>query len=378
MTAGLLLGETLTGCGQSSQNLSVQLLKGSVPPQLVAAFGRPDAHRSGSYPLNFKPVSQIAETFKQLQLWQSAPPVQPSFWPFGREGIADLVTLGDAWLASAIQQELLAPLDSQLWQGWDQLPEQWHQLVQRNSQGFPDPAGKIWAAPYRWGTTVIAYRADRFKTLGWEPTDWPDLWRSDIQGKISLPDQPREVIGLTLKRLGRSYNTADPEAVTDLQEHLAQLQQQVKLYSSTDYLQPLLLEDTWLAVGWSMDLLPLLTYDRHLKIIVPQSGTALWADLWVRPRKASADHVAAVNDWINFCWQPRIAVKFAQLGSGTSPLKPDRLDRQEIEAIQHRDVLMPEAAVLAKSEFIEPLDQQVLDRYQKLWQEMRRSGAKPN
>ena len=40
------------------------------------------------------------------------------------------------------------------------LGPQWRGLVRRNDQGFPDAQGRVWAAPYRWGCTLLAVRAD--------------------------------------------------------------------------------------------------------------------------------------------------------------------------------------------------------------------------
>lgn len=35
--------------------------------------------------------------------------------------------------------------------------------LRRNSAGEIDPEGKIWAAPYRWGCMVIAYKKSKFQ-----------------------------------------------------------------------------------------------------------------------------------------------------------------------------------------------------------------------
>ena len=109
-----------------------------------------------------------------------------------------------------------------------------------------------------------------------------------MRDRISLPDSAREVIGLTLKKLGKSYNTQQLDRVPNLKKELASLHQQVKLYSSDAYLQPLILGDTWLAVGSSGDLLPLLQTQKDIALVVPVSGTALWTDLWVERHRESS------------------------------------------------------------------------------------------
>lgn len=35
--------------------------------------------------------------------------------------------------------------------------------LRRNNEGEIDSEGKIWAAPYRWGTMVIAYKKSKFQ-----------------------------------------------------------------------------------------------------------------------------------------------------------------------------------------------------------------------
>lgn len=56
---------------------------------------------------------------------------------------------------------------------------------------------------------------------------------------------------------------------------------QVRLFDSTHYLKAFGVEDVWVAVGWSSDVLPVAKKMRNVAVIVPKSGASLWADLWV-------------------------------------------------------------------------------------------------
>ena len=373
----LTLSGLVSGCDRNPGTaLKVRLLKDSIPAQILDEF-RQGLQRSVR--LDFVAEAQLLELFTRLRSWQKK--TTDNDWrsrlnPFGGQQTtptADLVTLGDYWLTSAIRQKLIQPLDPKQLKAWQKLPPEWQQLVRRNDTGQPDPNGKIWGAPYRWGSTIIAYRRDQFKSAGLKPpTDWSDLWREDCKGRISLLDQPREVIGLTLKKLGLSYNTPNLDKVPQLKENLRALDRQVKFYSSNAYQQPLILGDTWLAVGWSTDLLPLARRYSQIELVVPQSGTALWADLWVRPKnEKSPDTPPLVQQWIDFCWQPDIARQLSRFTQAVSPVLVSMKPEEIPDSLKNNRVLLPPPEIIKRSEFILPLAPESVKQYQSLWAEKR-------
>ncbi|KAK3038210.1 hypothetical protein RJ639_029650 [Escallonia herrerae] len=201
---------------------------------------------------------------------------------------ADLVTIGDSWLNFSITKALIEPIQGVEDQDWFHgLSDQWKAYLCRNSKGEVDAEGKIWAAPYRWGSMVIAYKKRKFIKHNLAPIeDWADLWRPELAGKISMVNSPREVVGAVLKYMGASYNTNNidsqvPGGRNAVQEKLALLQKQVRLFDSVQYLKAFGVGDAWVAVGWSSDLLPAAKRMSDVAVIVPKSGSSLWADLWV-------------------------------------------------------------------------------------------------
>ncbi|WP_315791082.1 extracellular solute-binding protein [Fischerella sp. JS2] len=363
-TTTLALAQMLLGCsGNKQTTLSVQLLKGSIPGQVVDQFRR---HLEKEVNLNFAPVEQLQSLFEELQSWYNHSQANhPQGWsfnlPFGSQkpNIADLVTLGDYWLKTSIEKKLIQPLEVEQLKQWIVLPQRWQELVTRNEQGFLDAQGKVWAAPYRWGSTVIVYRRDKFQQLGWTPTDWSDLWRTELRDRISLLDHPREVIGLVLKKLGKSYNTENIDAIPSLETELRALNQQVKFYDSTRYLEPLIIGDTWLAVGWSDDVLPVVSRYPQLAVVTPLSGTALWADVWVKPTSINQANLA--YKWIDFCWQPKVAEQILIFTKTNSPILTN-IQASNIQE-QLRNFLLNNNEILVKSEFLQPLPLAVAVQY---------------
>ncbi len=394
MGAGLLAtADLMAGCAQkSADTLAIRVLKGTIPPQMEGRFRQLQrkAGTAAKLPLSIKPEPKLEGLFKLLQTIKQQDGNQSTqrglpFFPQGSsQSWIDLLTLGDYWLATAITQGLLQPFDVAGWERWTALPQRWQALVTRDEQGNPTSSGKVWAAPYSWGTTLIVYRADRFAAEGWQPpTDWADLWRSDLHGWVSLPENPREVIGLTLKHLKQSYNVPDLTAVKGLEPQLVALNQQAKLYSSDSYLQPLILGDTAVAVGWSTDILPLLRSDRaanspdkrKFAAVVPLSGTALWANLWVRPAfsSLSPNTQTLLNQWIDFCWQTDVAIQLSLLSGATSPIVPT-LDPTRLPAnLLAEPLLLPSSQIFDRSEFLLPLAPETINQYRQLWRTIRRT-----
>ncbi|MGK7946574.1 MAG: extracellular solute-binding protein [Microcystaceae cyanobacterium] len=369
-TTSLGLTSLLSGCGQQEET-QIRLLKGSIPVQLISKF---KDQLSRETQVAFALDIQLFAFYKLLQNWQqtnissSNLPGWLPFVPSPPPSPANLITLGNFWLPSAIEQKLIDPLPLDSLSGWKNLPLRWQQLVTEND--------KIWAAPYRWGSTVIAYRRDKFKQLDWTPKDWSDLWRPEIQRLISVIDQPREIIGLTLKKLGHSYNTQALGNISNLKEELIKLNQQIKYYSSDYYLQPFILGDVWLTVGWSNEILPLAKNNDDIEVIIPASGTALWTEMWVKPALKEQGEVNQLSlDWIDFCWQPLAANLISLFTKGTSPTV-FKIPQTEINKDLHNDLFINiPSEVLKKSEFIQPLSNEVTNKYLNLWKEIRNFSA---
>ncbi|MBS3030107.1 MAG: extracellular solute-binding protein [Dolichospermum sp. DET50] len=368
-TSTLALAQVITGCGTNQQPLlNVQLLKDSIPGQVVNQF-RKTVTEGGK--LKFTPINQLQDLFKLLQTWQH-PQINNQqgltrYIPFSqnqKSPTANLVTLGDYWLQAAINQKLIQPLETANIKNLANLNEKWQQIVKRDAQG------NIWAVPYSWGNTVIIYNQEKFQQLGWKPpTDWSDLWRSELQNRISLLNHPREVIGLVLKKLGKSYNTENLHQISSLKSELKTLNQQVKFYDSKNYLEPLITGDTWLAVGWSGDIIPVISRYQKFAAVVPQSGTAIWANLWVSPTGVSNNNLA--YQWLDFCLQPKTSKQIALLTKSNSPIDNTMVAGDIDQRLQN--LLLTDSEIFAKSEFLLPLSSAAMKEYEDLFIKMKKS-----
>lgn len=376
----IALTQLASSCSSQENNLQILYLERSIPPQLIRDF-----HNliNDGKKINFKPEIQLSQIFDSLINLSKFDKLEQNNKVEDRVlnksiNYPDLSTLGDAWLASAISQNLIQPLSLKEIAAWQNLPASWQKLVRRDSQGYTSDDGEVYGAPYRWGSTVIVYNRDKIAELGLKIEDWQDLWQPELRDRLSLLDSPREVIGLTLKKLGRSYNSEDLN-IPDLESELLALHRQVKLYSSERYLEPLILGDTLVAVAWSADVLPLRKRYPELEFIIPQSGTSLWADLWVKPRvellssEDSESRLTAIEKWIDYCWQPQAAKQISLFTDGISPIL-SVLERDEIPQDLQDNIFLNSAVLNSEnSEFLLPLTPAAERQYRDLWLKMRQS-----
>ncbi len=380
----LALAMTQGACRQTNQAmLQVLALKGSLPPQLLTDFRR---NLDTDIKVKLTPRKELADLFEQLQQWsqQSAPPSR-SRWQFWRRGpvnpVADWVGLGDYWLTFAIQQGLIQPLGSASLPDWETVPEALRSLVQRNDQGMMATDGAIWGTPYRWGSLVMVYDQNAFERLGWQPQQWADLWHPDLVNRVALPSHPRLVLGLVLKSLGYSANDAEPQRHAAIRDQLAALRPQVKTYAADDYLQSLLQGDVWLAVGWTLDIQAIASQYRHLITVVPDPGTILSADVWVKPQPLGAKQPAIATldtlnqAWLSYWWQPSVQTPLSLFANGLAPLllNPDA-SLADFD-LSPTKVTRPSTDQLRASEFLHPLSPEAIAQYTDLWEFLRQPAA---
>ncbi|MDX1976773.1 MAG: extracellular solute-binding protein [Pseudanabaenaceae cyanobacterium bins.68] len=322
-------------------------------------FAEPDrlqvAALGGGFP------SKLLDQFKQQHLKSADFKSYKNYgelWEVIRAGkyLPDLVGLGDSWLDRAIAANLIRSWSistvAQTFPQWQQLAPVFQATVTRGD--------RVWGIPYRWGTTVIAYRQDK---IAQPLTKWQDLWRPDLQGKIILPQNRREVIGIILKKLGYSYQTPDLAGVADLGKNLQTLHRQVKTYSNDHYLQPLLTGNCWVSVGWTMDLVRTQQLYPDLKIVIAAEGSAIWTDIWMVTKKNK--NLTLAQAWQNFFLQPAIATQVTALTNTPATIAtPQDLP----QSVQQDQLKFLDPALFAKCEALLPLPLKTANQYDQIWQ----------
>ena len=99
------------------------------------------------------------------------------------------------------------------------------------------------------------------------------------------------------------------------------------------------------------DIIPVISRYPKFAAVVPQSGTAIWADLWVSPTGVSNNSLT--YQWLDFCLQPNTSKQIALLTKSNSPVD-NTLVVGDIQK-QLQNLLLTDSEIFAKSEFLPPL-----------------------
>lgn len=137
-------------------------------------------------------------------------------------------------------------------------------------------ANNEYSLPYAWTTTGIAYRKDLYKG---KITSWKDVFANkDLQGKISLLDDQREVLGAALKLDGHSVNSTNTDEVNHAKKAILDQKKFIKQFSS-DLVDALTNKEVVVAQSYSSDALQAnRKSNNQIEYIIPIEGGTIAID----------------------------------------------------------------------------------------------------
>jgi spermidine/putrescine transport system substrate-binding protein len=217
-----------------------------------------------------------------------------------------------------------------------------------------------YSIPFNWGTTGLIYNSEVLQN---PPEDWEYLWQNKAQlnKRMTLLNDVREVMGATLRMLGYSYNSQDENQIKQAYEKLQTLKPAIAAFDTDAWQNQMLAGDLFLAMCYSADGIRVSQENPKFKYVIPRSGSSLWTDTIVIPK--TAPNPDGAYAWINFILQPEIAAQVSQRLSVATPNSSgfEQLPKQ----LQTNISLFPPESILENCERITPLDKydEIYERY---------------
>ncbi len=168
-----------------------------------------------------------------------------------------------------------------------------------------DPENK-YTLPYMAGSSSICVNTE--KVTG-EITSWNDLWDPAFANQIVLLDDPRDIIGMTLKSLGYSVNETDPAKLGEAKTKLKELIPRVKAFDSDSPKTLFISNEVSIGVTYNGEAALAMQENPAIKYIYPGEGAILWMDNMAIP--ANAKHPDNAHKFIDYILRPEVGVKIA-------------------------------------------------------------------
>jgi len=228
-----------------------------------------------------------------------------------------------------------------------------------------DPALQ-WSVPYMHGVTGIAYQ----KSVHPAPTAWADLWDERLRGRITMLDDPTEVLGACLKKLGHSLNATDPDILRQAQREAIRQRRLLRAYLNAEVRDQLVAGDVAAAQAWAVTAgQAIAAAPERLAFAFPSEGFARFADTMAILRESRRSELA--HRFLNYLLRPEVAVSIVQATqTATANAAAHRLLPA---ALRDNPVLYPPPEVLARGEWFEPLSSAAQELRDRLWTEIKSS-----
>ena len=315
-----------------------------LPEDLFADF----TQKTG-VPVRFDPYEAQEDAISDLQLGK------PS----------DILVIDSRFIPILIENELISVIDR------SNVPN--FRYISPGFRGLLFDPDNQYSIPFQWGTTGIVYRRD---LAGREITKWSDLWDPAFKGKVGLwKGLSREAIGLTLKMLGYSANSENPDEIDAAMEKLSMLQPDLVWAEAIDPYTavPGLLDGRLIvALGYAYDEIEGQKANPNIKFVLPAEGSLLWGDNFVIP--STSVHKTEAEALLNYLLEPEVMAKIANFNyyavanDGAMPFIE--------EEIRSSLIIYPPNDLLIKSEIILSISPEAEDRYLEAWEKFTASSLK--
>jgi spermidine/putrescine transport system substrate-binding protein len=271
-------------------------------------------------------------------------------------GDYDLIVPTSYMVRQLKKLQLLRPLDK------DRLPN-FKNLMSRFQNPAFDPHCR-YSLPYTWGTTGIGYNSAVFPDDA--NLDWDVFWDKRLAHRMTLLDDERETMGMSLKRNGHSYNTTSPELLRQACQDLAKQKPLTMCYTSDQVIVHLASSDSLLSLVYSGDAYQAARDNPQVRYQIPASGASLWTDNLCIPKSARNPENAHL--WMNYMLEPEVAAATANYTRYATP-NQKALPLVQADLLKDKNIYPPED-LLQKCEELGDIGSAIF-LYDRLWTELK-------
>lgn len=220
-----------------------------------------------------------------------------------------------------------------------------------------------YCVPYMWGATGIAYN----QSVAPPPAAWADLWRPRLKGRLTMLDDPEEVLGACLLKLGLSYNSTGEDSLRRAEREAIAQKPLLRAYLNAEFRDQLVAGDLLAAHSWATTAQQAIDAAPHLAFAYPTEGFPLYGDNAVVLRESRRGELA--HEFINYLLRAPVAAaivetsRTATANGAAQALLP--------EALRRNTTLFPTAETLARGQWIATMPAATQRLRDRVWTEIK-------
>lgn len=244
-------------------------------------------------------------------------------------------------------------------------------------------AGNKYAVPYFWGINTLAINKKLVaKALGTDQlpaNEWDLVFNPEYTGKlkhcgISFFDSPTEQFPLVLKYIGKDPNSNDKADLEAAAETMRKVRHDVRLFSSSGYINNLAQGNLCVAIGYGGDLniakrRAAEIGNNDIQVLTPKTGVGIWIDSFMIPKDAK--NVANAHKYINYTLDPEVAAKNGAAVTFAPASLPAR-EKMDKKLVETRSIF-PTAQDMADGFVMPQMSDEAKKQTTALWQKLKMS-----
>jgi spermidine/putrescine transport system substrate-binding protein len=209
----------------------------------------------------------------------------------------DLIFPSGDYVSIMMQQGMLEPIDKSQLKNLSNIDP----LVLEKATYDPSMS---YSVPYYFGAAGIAVNTDRVPEY---KRSWSIFSRTDLQGKMTMLDDMREVMGDALAYLGYSVNSVNPKQIAEAQDLINKLWKPNLLrFDSEAFGKGFADEDFWIVQGYAEVVYAEISeaQKKHTVFFIPSEGGPAYIDSMCILK--GAKHLELAYKFIDFIHRPEI------------------------------------------------------------------------
>ena len=291
--------------------------------------------------------------------------VRYGLYESNEEMLAKIMTGNSGWdivfpthsrIQPMVRNGLLARLDHSRLHNLDNLDAQFR-------HPFWDP-GLDYCVPYMWNATGIVYN-----TSVAPPTSWSDLWRPDLNGRVTMLDDVEDVIGACLLKLGLDFDSVDPAQLAAARAQAVAQKKYLRAYINAEVRDQLVSGDVLMAQLWSTTAETAIrgAAPGKLAFVFPREGFPVYCDNASILRESR--HAEAAHQFIDYILRPHVSARIAMAadtataGAAARTFLPPK--------VRESRTLYPDADIMKRAVWPQPLPTTAQRFRDRIWTEIK-------